>query len=485
MPSAIPAALLRELSGLLPDGALIADPAGCEPFECDALTMYKRSPDCVALPRTAEQVAATLAACHASGTPVVTRGAGTGLSGGALPVKGAVLMVTSAMDSIVHIDPLTRTARVQPGVRNLAISDAASKYGLFYAPDPSSQVACTIGGNVAENSGGVRCLKYGLTLHNVLSLSCLAPDGEPFEVGGPADTGYDLLALLHGSEGMLAVVVEVVVSLTPKPEAAATMLCAFDSAADGGNAVAAIISAGIVPAGLEMMDGIAIEVVDEYLNLGYPKDAKLMMICETDGLREEAEAQMGKVRRVCEEHNARDVRVAAGDEERELMWKGRKSALPAVGRRASDYYCMDGTIPRKRLGDVLEQIGAMSEKYGLGCANVFHAGDGNLHPLIMFHAGDPDEAERARRFGSDILQACLEAGGSVTGEHGVGIEKLNEMCLQFDSSELEAFARVKQAFDPAGALNPGKAIPTLSRCAEFGAMHVQGGNLPHPELERF
>lgn len=478
-------ALHRELRGILPEGALITDPAGCEPFECDALTMYRRRPDCVALPRDADQAAAVLSACHASGTPVVTRGAGTGLSGGALPIEGAVLLVTAAMDSILRVDPLERTATVQPGVRNLAVSEAAERYGLFYAPDPSSQVACSVGGNVAENSGGVRCLKYGLTLHNVIGLACLTPEGDRFEVGGPSDCGYGLLSVIHGSEGMLAVVVEVTVALRPRPEATATMLCAFDSYADGGGAVAEIISSGIVPAGLEMMDGIAVEVVEEYLGLGYPKGAALVLVCETDGLREEAEADLGRVRGICEGRGARDVRVASDESERELMWKGRKSALPAVGRRASDYYCMDGTIPRRRLGEVLEKIAELSKEHGLGCANVFHAGDGNLHPLIMFRSGDEGEVRRAQEFGSDILKACVDAGGTVTGEHGVGVEKLNEMCIQFGPGELEAFAEVKGAFDPAGILNPGKAFPTLRRCAEFGQMHVKEGKLPHPALERF
>ena len=464
---------------------MVTEPAGREPFGCDALTMYKRTPDCVALPQTEEQAAGILASCHSAGVPVITRGAGTGLSGGALPTEGALLLVTAAMNKITRIDPLGRTVTVQPGVCNLAISEAVSRYGLFYAPDPSSQAACTIGGNIAENSGGVRCLKYGLTLHNVLQLRCLSPEGEAFEVGGPADGGLDLLSVVHGSEGMLAVVVEAVLSLAPKPEATATFLCAFDSYADGGGAVAEIISAGIIPAGLEMMDEIAVQAVDEYLELGYPKDSKLMMVCETDGLAEEAESDLERARKICLAHKARDMRIAKSDKERELLWKGRKAALPAVGRKTSDYYCIDGTIPRKSLGEVLEGINSLSKKHRLGCANVFHAGDGNLHPLIMFHAGDEDEAERARRFGSDILQLCLKKGGTVTGEHGVGVEKLDEMCLQFNEDELGLFHKVKSSFDPSEMLNPGKAIPTLRRCAEFGMMHVRDGELPHPELERF
>ena len=479
------AGLFQELERVLPDDGLLTDSTSHAPYESDALTMYKRRPLCVALPRTETELAAVLQICQRHGTPVVSRGAGTGLSGGALPHEQGVLLVTARMDKIVRIDPLERTATVQPGVRNLAISQAAARYGLFYPPDPSSQVACTIGGNVAENSGGVKCLKYGLTIHNVQSLRCLSAAGEPFTVGGPADAGYDLLALLHGSEGMLAVVVEATVSLVALPEATATMLCAFDSAAAGGQAVADIIAAGLVPAGLEMMDGLAVTVVEEFLGLGYPADAKLVMICETDGLLEDAKAQLAAVRKICEVNGARDVRIAANEAERELMWKGRKSALPAVGRRASDYYCIDGTIPRNKLGAVLEEIECLSGKYDLPCANVFHAGDGNLHPLIMFHAGDRDETMRARQFGSAVLHACLAAGGTVTGEHGVGIEKLNEMCVQFAAPELELFRSLKEAFDPTAILNPGKAIPTLQRCAEFGAMHVHGENLPHPELERF
>lgn len=478
------AGLLDELRAALGEDSVLHGPAQLEPYGCDALTMYQRLPAAAALPADAAQVAEVLQICHRREVPVVTRGAGTGLSGGALPHEDGVLLVTAKMRDIVRIDPLARTAVVQPGVRNLAVSDAAARYGLFYPPDPSSQVACTIGGNVAENSGGVRCLKYGLTVHNVIALRCLTAAGEEFEAAA-ADAGYGLLALLHGSEGMLAVVLEATVALAALPEARSTMLCAFDSHQAGGDAVAAIVAAGVVPAGLEMMDGFAVEVVEEFLGLGYPKDAALVLICETDGLAEDARGQLERVKEICAGFGARDVRIAADDAEREKMWRGRKAALPAVGRRATDYYCIDGTIPRRRLGAMLAQIAALSKKHGLPCANVFHAGDGNLHPLIMFHAGDADEARRARAFGSDILAACVEAGGTVTGEHGVGVEKLNEMCLQFKEEELAVFRGIKEAFDPAGLLNPGKAVPTLRRCAEFGMMHVHGGELPHPELERF
>lgn len=484
MDQALPPDLLEELRAELGADAVLAGAEQLAAYSCDALTMYQQLPLAAVLPSTPAQLATALRLCHAREVPVVTRGAGTGLSGGALPHREGVLLVTARMRDIVRIDPLARTATVQPGVRNLAVSDAAARYGLFYGPDPSSQQACTIGGNVAENSGGVRCLKYGLTIHNVLALRCLTAAGEEFEVdlrGG----GYDLLALLHGSEGMLAVVAEAVVALAPLPEARATMLCAFDSVRAGGDAIAAIIAAGIVPAGLEMMDGTAVAAVEEFLGLGYPRDAALVLVCETDGLHEDARAQLEHIQRVCERFGARDMRVAKDDAERDLLWRGRKSALPAVGRLATDYYCIDGTIPRRRLGEVLERIAALAEEFRLPCANVFHASDGNLHPLIMFHAGDADEAQRARDFGSRILAACLAAGGTVTGEHGVGVEKLNEMCLQFREEELAIFRGVRGAFDPDGVLNPGKAVPTLQRCAEFGAMHVHEGQLPHPELERF
>ena len=484
----MPASLVEvtaQLRDILAAEDLITDADALGPFECDALTMYKRRPRCVALPRSVSELIAVVKVCAAARVPVVTRGAGTGLSGGALPHADGVLLVTSKLNHIVQIDASAGTATVEPGVRNLAISQAVARHGLFYGPDPSSQVACTIGGNVAENSGGVRCLKYGLTGHNVVQAKYVAADGDVLTVGGPAHTGYNLLALLHGSEGMLGIVVEVTLALAPLPEAKATILCAFDSHAAGGSAVAQIIEAGIIPAGLEVMDGLAVEVVEEFLQLGYPQGAQLVMICETDGYREDATAQMDKVKQICLANGARDWRMAEDETERERLWLGRKSALPAVGRRASDYYCIDGTIPRRSLGAVLEQITALGRKYELPCANVFHAGDGNLHPLIMFDAGSADESARAREYGSEVLRACLAVGGTITGEHGVGVEKINEMCLQFSTEELDTFHRLKQAFDPDDILNPGKAIPTLQRCAEFGMMHVSGGKLPHPELDRF
>lgn len=477
--------LFADLRHCLPDGCLVTEPAARATFESDSLTMHRELPLAVALPKTVKQIRAVLQICHKHGTPVVTRGAGTGLSGGALPLADGVLLVTAKLNRIIHIDPLARTATVQPGVRNLAISEAAARYGLFYAPDPSSQVACSIGGNIAENSGGVRCLKYGLTVHNVVGVRWLMMDGTMLETGGPADIGYDVLAVLHGSEGMLGVVVEATVKLVPEPESRHTMLCAFPTCGTGGDAVAAIISAGIVPAGLEVMDGFAVQLVEEMLHLGYPTDAALVLLCETDGLDEDARSDLDRVLQICRDHQAHSIRIAKTAAERDLLWQGRKSALPAVGRRATDYYCIDGTIPRKQLGAVLEEISRLSREHNLPCANAFHAGDGNLHPLIMFNGGNDDEVKRAIRFGNDVLRACLAAGGTITGEHGVGIEKLEGMCHQFSAAELECFHALKRAFDPDALLNPGKAVPTLQRCAEFGAMHVHAGQMPHPELERF
>ena len=474
-----------ELAAVIPSTDLITGRAALQPFECDALTMYKTVPLCAVLPSTEASLVDVLRTCHRLGVPVVTRGAGTGLSGGANPHEHGVLLITSRLNTITHIDPLARTAIVQPGVRNLALSNAVSRHGLFYAPDPSSQVACTVGGNVAENSGGVRCLKYGLTVHNVESLRCYGADGTEFTVGGPAATGYDLLALLHGSEGLLAVIVEATVILTPKPEVTRTVVVAFDTVNDVGEAVAGIIAAGITPAGLEMMDHLSVELVEEFADIGYPAAAAAILICETDGLVEDADDEMARLTQLCLACGGHSIKIAANDVERTKIWLGRKSALPAVGRRCTDYYCVDGTIPRQQIGLILERIGSLSDQHGLPCANVFHAGDGNLHPLIMFNAGDPDQVKRAKHFGSDILLACLKVGGTVTGEHGVGIEKLNEMCVQFTPAELECYHQLKLAFDPSGLLNPGKAIPTLQRCAEFGAMHIKSGQEPFPHLERF
>lgn len=479
--------VVEALSPLLPPGALLFDPEDLRPYECDGLAAYRQVPLIVALPTSEPEVVAVLTACHALGVPVVARGAGTGLSGGALPHAAGVVLSLARLNRIVSLDPRARTAVVQPGVRNLAISEAAAPHGLYYAPDPSSQIACTIGGNVAENSGGVHCLKYGLTIHNLLRVRGATMAGEVVEFGSQAPDwpGYDLLALMTGSEGMLAVVTEVTVKLTPKPQLAQCVLAAFDDVIKAGDAVAAIIAAGIVPAGLEMMDQPATAAVEEFVHAGYPLDAKAILLCESDGTPEEVAEEIGRMREVLAAAGATELRVSRDEAERMRFWAGRKAAFPAAGRLSPDYYCMDGTIPRKRIGEMLEAIQEMESKYALRCINVFHAGDGNLHPLILFDANRPGELHRAEAFGADILELSVALGGTVTGEHGVGIEKINQMCSQFARPELAMFFRVKAAFDPAGLLNPGKAIPTLNRCAEYGRMRVRDGVLPHPELPRF
>ncbi|MRR50730.1 MAG: FAD-binding protein, partial [Rhodocyclaceae bacterium] len=428
-----------------------------------------------------------LATCHKLGVPVVARGAGTGLSGGALPHAHGVVLSLAKMKRILHLDPVARLAVVQPGVRNLAISEAAAAFGLYYAPDPSSQIACTIGGNVAENSGGVHCLKYGLTVHNVLRVRGLTMAGEVVEFGNHAldAPGYDLLALMIGSEGLLAVVTEVTVKLTPKPQTAQVIMASFDDVMKAGEAVAAVIAAGIIPAGLEMMDKPATAAVEPFVNAGYNLEAEAILLCESDGTPEEVAEEIGRMRAVLEGCGATEIRVSANEAERLRFWAGRKAAFPAAGRISADYYCMDGTIPRKRLGEMLTAITAMEKKYGLRCINVFHAGDGNLHPLILYDANVPGELERTEAFGAEILKLSVDLGGTITGEHGVGFEKINSMCDQFESEELKAFHRVKAAFDPAGLLNPGKAVPSLHRCAEYGRMHVHGGHLKFPDIERF
>ena len=457
------------------------------PYECDGLTLFKARPKVVVLPQTRDEVCHVLKVCHANGVPVVPRGAGTGLSGGALPHVEGVLLVMSKFNRILDVDADARTARVEPGVRNLAISEAVSALNLYYAPDPSSQIACSIGGNIAENAGGVHCLKYGLTVHNVLSITLALDDGTVVTVGSAAldSPGYDLLALTIGSEGLLGVVLEVTVRLLPKPEQARVVMAAFDDVAKAGDSVGAIIAAGIIPAGLEMMDGLAIAAVEDFVHAGYPLDAQALLLCEVDGTAGEVAEALIRVEQILKSSGATLLRVAADETERALFWQGRKNAFPAVGRISPDYYCMDGTIPRKHLAHVLTRMREMSEHYQLRCANVFHAGDGNLHPLILFDANDPDELQRAEAFGADILALSVEVGGTITGEHGVGVEKINEMCLQFSADELTQFHSVKAAFDPSGILNPGKAVPTLNRCAEFGKMHVHHGQLPHPELARF
>ena len=479
--------IIAQLRRILPAASVLSTPAELGPYECDGLTAFAQRPLVVVLPETVQQVQAVLSLCSRQGVPVVARGAGTGLSGGALPLADGVLLSLAKFNRLIEVDPDNRTARVEPGVRNLAISEAAAPYGLYYAPDPSSQIACTIGGNVAENSGGVHCLKYGLTVHNILRLKLITIDGELFEVGGQAldSPGLDLLALMTGSEGMLAVIVEVTVKLLPQPERAQALLAAFDSVETAGAAVAQLIGAGIVPAGLEMMDNPAIRAAEDFVHAGYPVDAAAILICELDGFNAEVSVEIMRVRELLLGAGATEVRTARDDAERLIFWKGRKAAFPAVGRLAPDYYCMDGTIPRKELPTVLNRIAALSGEYGLRVANVFHAGDGNLHPLILYDANIPGETERAEELGGAILELCVEVGGTVTGEHGVGVEKLNQMCVQFNGEELAQMHAVKAAFDPHGLLNPGKAVPTLHRCAEFGAMHVHHGQLKFPELPRF
>ncbi len=480
-------ALLRDLRAAVGDDAVLVAAEACAPYECDALTAQRRVPGIVVLPRSGEQVMAVLRACRGHSTPVVARGAGTGLSGGALPVEGGVLLVLARLDRVLEVDPGRRLARVEPGVTNLEISNVASPHGLYYAPDPSSQVACTIGGNVAENSGGVHCLKHGLTVHNLLEVRVATIEGEWLTLGSTAGDapGLPLLALLTGSEGMLGVVTEVTVRLKPVPERVELLMASFDEVRRCADAVGRIIASGIVPAGLEMMDAPALRAAEAFARCGYPQDAAALLLCELDGLAHDVEAELAIASEVLERSGATGLRVARDAAERQRMWSGRKSAFPAVGRLAPDYFCMDGTIPRRNLADVLDGIAALSREAGLPVANVFHAGDGNLHPLILFDAGRSGEVERAERLGAEILELCVAAGGTVTGEHGVGVEKLGPMCSQFGADEIEAFHAVKRVFDPDGLLNPGKAIPTLARCADYGAMRVHGGKLPFPHLPRF
>jgi glycolate oxidase len=481
------AELIRQLSAILAPDALLHQHEELKPFECDGLTAYQRMPLLVALPGNEEQVRAILRVCHAGRVPVVFRGAGTGLSGGALPYEHGLLLVMSKMKNIVEIDAKARIARVQPGVRNAAISEATAPLGLYYAPDPSSQIACSIGGNVAENSGGVHCLKYGLTVHNILKVRFVTIEGELLEIGseGLDSPGYDLLALITGSEGLLGVVTEIAVKLLPKPEKAQLVLAAFDDITKAAQAVAHVIAAGIIPAGLEMMDKKATAAVEQFVHAGYPLGAAAILLCESDGSEEEATAEITRVTEVMRKAGATHIRTSRDEAERLKLWEGRKAAFPAVGRILPDYYCMDGTIPRRHLAHVLTCIEELSGQFNLQCANVFHAGDGNLHPLIMFDANDDDQMRRAEAYGAAILELCIEVGGTITGEHGVGIEKINQMCLQFRTRELETFHAVKRVFDEHGLLNPGKAVPTLQRCAEFGAMHVHRGKEKFPDLPRF
>ena len=475
------------LRPILSEESLLWEPEDTIPYECDGLAAYRQMPLAVALPQTESQVIEILKICHSHQIPVVPRGAGTGLSGGAMPIAEGLVLSLAKFKKIIDINPMARTATVQPGVRNLAISEAVAKHALYYAPDPSSQIACSIGGNVSENSGGVHCLKYGLTIHNILRIRAVLISGEVVEFGGlaPDSPGLDLFSVFIGSEGMLAVVTEVTVKLVPKPQLAKVIMASFDDIEKGGNAVAAVIGAGIIPAGLEMMDQGATKAVEEFVHAGYDIEAKTILLCESDGTPLEVAEEIEKMIQVLKASGVSRIQVSETESERLKFWSGRKNAFPAAGRISPDYYCMDGTIPRRQIAELLKRIKLMEEKYQLGCINVFHAGDGNMHPLILFNGADHSEWLRAEDFGSEILEACVELGGTITGEHGVGIEKINSMCIQFSELERNMFWGIKEAFDPQKLLNPNKAIPTLNRCAEYGRVRISNGILPHPELERF
>ena len=481
------AEVVAALQQVVPQHALLWTPEDTTPYECDGLTAYRERPLVVVLPETYAQVQGVLKACHALSVPVVARGAGTGLSGGAMPHKLGVTLSLAKFNKILKMDAASRTAVVQGGVRNLAISEAAAPLGLYYAPDPSSQIACTIGGNVAENSGGVHCLKYGLTVHNVLKVRGFTIEGNEVEFGSDAldAPGYDLLSVIVGSEGMLAVTTEVTVKLVPKPQLARCIMASFDELRKAGDAVAAVIAAGIIPAGLEMMDGPMTAAVEDFVHAGYDLSAAAILLCESDGTPEEVEEEIGRMSEVLRNCGATAITVSRDEAQRLKFWSGRKNAFPASGRISPDYMCMDSTIPRKRLADILQAIAEMEKKYQLRCLNVFHAGDGNLHPLILFDANDADQLHRCELFGAEILETSVAMGGTVTGEHGVGVEKLNSMCVQFSAEENEQMFGVKRAFDSQGLLNPGKVIPTLHRCAEYGKMLVRAGQIKHPDLPRF
>ncbi len=472
---------------ILPGDCIVSDGVSLRVYECDGLSAYRQPPRLVLLPEDIGQVKAIMTTCRDHAIPVVGRGGGTSLSGGALPHPDGIVLSLARMNRILEVDPVNRMARVQPGVRNLAISQAVRSLGLYYAPDPSSQIACTIGGNVAENAGGVHCLKYGLTVHNILALKVVTIDGELITLGSESMDvpGFNLLSLMIGSEGMLGMVVEATVRLLPIPESAGVIMGIFDSVRHAGDSVAAIIASGIIPAGIEMMDNPAIRAAEAFVRAGYPVEAEAILLCEVDGSEAEVSQQVEKVESLFRENHAVACRLASDEHERALFWSGRKAAFPAVGRLSPDYYCIDGTIPRKSLGHVLTEIGRLAESYGLRVANVFHAGDGNLHPLILYDANNPGELERTEELGSRILRLCIEVGGTITGEHGVGVEKLGEMCIQFSDEERELFHDIRRCFDPDSLLNPGKAIPTLARCAEHNAMHVHEGQLPFPDLDRF
>jgi len=478
--------LRRALSTVLRDEDFLWRDEDTRPFESDGLGAYRQLPLLVALPRTEAEVVQVIRACHQLGVPIVPRGAGTGLSGGALPHKGGVTLSLSRLNRILGINTAACTALVECGVRNLAISEAARAHGLYYAPDPSSQIACTIGGNVAENAGGVHCLKYGLTLHNVLQVEGYTAAGEPLRVGSLSmdAPGLDLLPLVVGSEGMLAIITRVTVRLRPRPQLARCIMASFASVEAAGEAVAAVIAAGITPAGLELMDQRMTAAVEAFVGGGYDLQAAAILLCESDGTELEVDEEIGRMSGVLNASGATRLEVSASEEARLRFWSGRKNAFPASGRISPDYMCMDSTIPRKRLAEVLRAIEQMEARYGLRCVNVFHAGDGNLHPLILFDASDPDQMRRCELFGADILETSVRLGGTISGEHGIGIEKLNSMCVQFSAAERQQMLAVKAAFDPDGLLNPGKVIPSLHRCAEYGKMTVHRGQLAFSDLPR-
>jgi glycolate dehydrogenase FAD-linked subunit len=481
------AEIVAALRRIVPGEGVITSEAERRAYESDGLTAYRQLPMVVALPSRVEEVAAILRYCKEIGVKIVPRGAGTSLSGGALPLADGVLLGMAKFNRILDIDYDNRCVVAQPGVTNLALTQAVEHAGFYYAPDPSSQIACTIGGNVAENSGGVHCLKYGLTTNNILGIEMVTTDGEVIRLGGKHfdAEGYDLLGVMTGSEGLLGVVTEVTVRILPKPSAARAMLIGFAGAADAGECVAAVIGAGIIPGGMEMMDRPAIHAAEAFVQVGYPLDVEALLIVELDGPPAEIDHLIARVEAIARDHRAATIRISGDDAERQAFWSGRKAAFPAVGRISPDYYCMDGTIPRGRLAEVLGRMRGLSEQYGLAVANVFHAGDGNLHPLILYDANQPGEIERAEMFGSDILRLCVEVGGVLTGEHGVGVEKRDLMGTMFDETDLAHQQRVKCAFDPDGLLNPGKVFPQLHRCAELGRLHVRGGKLPFPDLPRF
>ncbi len=481
------AEIAAALRAIVPGEGVIDHPDAMRPFESDGLTAYRQMPLVVVLPETTEQVARILRYCHDNDIPVVPRGSGTSLSGGALPLADGVLLGLSKFNRVLEVDYENRLAIVQPGVTNLHVTDTVKERGFYYAPDPSSQIACSIGGNVAENAGGIHCLKYGLTANNVLGVEMVLITGEIIRLGGKHldAEGYDLLGLMTGSEGLLGVITEVTVRILRSPETARAMLVGFPTSEDAGQCVAEIIGAGIIPGGMEMMDKLAIHAADDYVHAGYPRDVEALLIVELDGPQGEVDDLLARVEKIAGDNNATTIRVSQSEAERQLFWAGRKAAFPAIGRISPDYYCMDGTIPRKQMPVVLARTRQLSEKYGLRVANVFHAGDGNLHPLILYDANIPGELERAEAFGADILRLCVEVGGVLTGEHGVGVEKRDLMPEMFSEDDLKQQQRVKCAFDEKHLLNPGKMFPVLHRCAELGRMHVHKGQLAFPDIPRF